>query len=274
MFYIITALITGATDGIGKACAEFLAQKGMDIVLISRTLSKLETVAADLEANYKIRTKVIEADFSNPSPEVYCKIEKELNTLRPLPIVLVNNVGMSYPYPEYFCDSPEKDSMYMNIICCNIVSVTNMTKLLLPNMQEEKKGVVINVSSTSALIPSPLLSVYAASKAYVHKLSKDLATEYGRSGVLVQCLAPGYVATKMSKIKQSSWMAPSPEVYVQKALGTTGIQAVTTGYFPHSLLAGTVLLIESICPQFAAWLVVRTMENIRKRALHRHATAS
>lgn len=141
----------------------------------------------------------------------------------------------------------------------------------MPGMVERKKGIVINVSSTAAQISSPLLTVYAASKAYVEKFSEDLGTEYAKSGIIVQCILPGYVATKMSKIRSATWMAPSPHKYVKSALSTLGIEDRTTGYFPHSLLVGVIHLIQSISPKLEKIIVIRTMENIKARALRRHA---
>lgn len=73
-------------------------------------------------------------------------------------------------------------------------------------------------------------------QAFIEKFSKDLACEYGKRGIVIQCILPGYVATKMSKIKRSTWMAPTPDVFVEHALRSTGIQQQTTGYFPHTLM--------------------------------------
>ena len=78
--------------------------------------------------------------------------------------------------------------------------------------------------------------MYFCFKVFVSKFSRDLGTEYKKHGIIVQCLLPGYVATKMSKIKNPTWMAPSPSTYVKCALKTVGIEDETTGYYPHSLL--------------------------------------
>lgn len=176
---------------------------------------------------------------------------------------------MSYPYPEYFLDLKNKDVIYKNIIQCNISSVTNMCKVVMPGMVERRKGVVINISSTAAAIPSPLLTVYAATKAYIEKFSSDLSAEYTKYNIVVQCLLPGYVATKMSKIRRPSWMAPSSQAFVKDALRTVGVHQKTTGYFPHTLLVGIVHTLDAISPKLSRWIIMRTMENIRARALRR-----
>jgi 17beta-estradiol 17-dehydrogenase / very-long-chain 3-oxoacyl-CoA reductase len=117
------------------------------------------------EAEYQVHTKVIEADFTNDSPDTYHAIEKELYGLEIG--ILINNVGTSYPHPAYFLELPNRDKLYSDIVSCNISSVINMTTMILPQMVERKKGVVVNVSSTAAIIPSPLLIVYASSKVSV-----------------------------------------------------------------------------------------------------------
>ncbi|XP_030756269.1 very-long-chain 3-oxoacyl-CoA reductase [Sitophilus oryzae] len=261
------AVVTGATDGIGKAYAEALAKRKLNIVLISRTQCKLDAVAQDIQTKYTIETKTIQADFTKNINEIYHVIDKQLHGLDIG--VLINNIGMSYPYPEYFLELKNKDEIYDNIIKCNILSVTNMCKIVLPGMVERGRGVIINISSMASLIPSPLLSVYSASKSFINKFTEDLETEYSRCGVTIQCLFPGYVASNMSKIKTSTWMAPAPSKYVEQAIRSLGIRSRTTGYFPHTLLLGVITFLDAISPMLSRWINTKIMLNIRARALRR-----
>ncbi|XP_034943950.1 very-long-chain 3-oxoacyl-CoA reductase isoform X3 [Chelonus insularis] len=258
------AVITGATDGLGKAFAQILASKGLDIVLVSRSLPKLETVAKEIRDTYGVDTRIVEADLTEGQP-VYAKIAK---TIEELEIgVLVNNAGASYDHPEIFTNVTEET--IARILQLNVAATTGVARAILPGMMERRKGVIINISSTAGAIPSPYLSVYAASKAYIDKLSADLAAEAAPRGVTIQCVLPGPVATKMSKIKRATWMAPTPEKFVESTLKTVGIESRTTGYPPHCLIIGIVNGLRCICEKGAVWLVARTMLNIRGRALRK-----
>lgn len=262
------AVVTGATDGLGKAYAKALASKGMDLVLVSRSLSRLQDTESEIKKKYGVDTRIVEADLTQ-GPEVYAKIAKATEELEVG--VLVNNAGASYEYPEMFTIVPEE--LLMRILQLNVAGMTGVARAILPGMLERRKGVIINVSSTAAAMPNPYLSVYSASKAYIDKLSADLAVECASRSVTVQCVLPGPVATKMSKIKKSTWMAPTPEQFVETALRTVGIESRTTGYLPHFLLVGFVDVLRCICEKGAIWLVARTMLNIRGRALRKKMKA-
>ncbi|PIN17795.1 17 beta-hydroxysteroid dehydrogenase type 3, HSD17B3 [Handroanthus impetiginosus] len=196
------ALITGPTDGIGKAFAFQLARKGLNLVLVGRNPDKLkEEVIQRLDIG-----------------------------------VLINNVGVSYPYARFLHEVDDK--LLNDLIKVNVEGTTKVTQAVLPGMVERKRGAIVNIRSASAtIIPSdPLYSVYATTKAYIDQFSRCLYVEYKKSGIDVQCQVPLYVATKMASIKQSSFFVPSTDGYTRAALRWIGYEPRCTPYWPHAVL--------------------------------------
>ncbi|KAM7002835.1 very-long-chain 3-oxoacyl-CoA reductase-A [Tautogolabrus adspersus] len=226
------AVVTGATDGIGKSYAEELARRGFAMMLISRSQDKLDDVAKSLEEQYAVETKTIAVDFGKS--DIYQKIEAGLAGLEIG--VLVNNVGVSYPYPEYFLHIPDLDNFITNMINVNVTAVVQMTRLVLPRMAERSKGIVLNISSASGMYPVPLLTVYSATKAFMDFFSRGLHEEYRRQGIIIQSVLPFFVVTKMTRIRKPTLDKPLPERYVAAELNTVGLQSQTNGYFPHAVM--------------------------------------
>jgi 17beta-estradiol 17-dehydrogenase / very-long-chain 3-oxoacyl-CoA reductase len=227
------AVITGASDGIGRAYSEQLAAKGLNIVLISRTLSKLEDVAKGIQEKYKVETKVIAVDFSSTDRAIYDVIRKTIGELELA--VLVNNVGMMNPYFDYFTLVSGGEETMDKMIQVNCTAATLMMRMVLPGMVERRQGVIINVSSLMAIFPVPLVSVYAGCKAYMDFVSQANHVEYSPFGIHIQSVKPGLVATKMSMVMQERFGAPTPDTYVKAALSTVGLESSTCGYPPHKL---------------------------------------
>ncbi|KAK6184100.1 hypothetical protein SNE40_006632 [Patella caerulea] len=235
------AVVTGCTDGIGKAYAEQLAERGINVVLISRTASKLDDLAKEIESKYKVQTRVVAVDFTRA--DIYSTISRSLEGLEIG--TLVNNVGMSFPFPEYFIELENREQVIRDMINVNMLSMTMLTSMVLPAMVERRRGYIINIASTAATAPLALLGLYSASKVYMDYFSQTLQQEVSNKGITVQVVLPGFVATKLSKIKKTSFMIPSPTTYVRSALATVGIENRTFGFWSHAVQG---FLMASILP--------------------------
>lgn len=225
------AVVTGATDGIGLAYAKHLAKLGINIVLISRTQSKLDTAAAEIQQKSKVKTITVAADFGKADAALWAKIKA---AVEPLQVgVLVNNVGLSYDHAEYL-DALD-DQLVDDLININIQATNKMTRIVIPGMKTRKKGAIVNIGSAAATVaPSgPLYAIYAGTKAYVDMFSKSLDLEYSAWNISVQNQAPAYVATKMSKIKKPTMDAPSPAVWVASAVKHIGYEPTSCPYWYH-----------------------------------------
>ncbi|KPP56560.1 estradiol 17-beta-dehydrogenase 12-A-like, partial [Scleropages formosus] len=178
-----------------------------------------------------------------------------------VPAARVNNVGISYPYPEYFLNIPNLNNFVNTVINVNITSVCQMTRLVLPKMVERSKGVILNISSASGMYPVPLLTIYSATKAsqcdthpaFVDYFSRGVHAEYKSKGIIVQSVLPFFVATKMTKIRKPTLDKPTPERYVSAQLNTVGLQSQTNGYFPHAVMGWftTILVPVNVVIYFA-----------------------
>lgn len=226
------ACVTGATDGIGRAMALELARKGLNVVLISRTLSKLEETADEIKKKYStIEVKVLDIDFNNFDAAARkrvadCFAEIDVG-------VLINNVGISYPYPKYFYELD--DERVEQLMKLNVDSTTWMTKIALPGMLTRKTGAIVNVGSAAGVSSCPLLAEYGAAKSYVTAFAKSLDVELRPKGVHVQCQVALFVATKLAKIKKASLFVPSPSQYARSAVAAIGYESVVSPYWSHRM---------------------------------------
>ncbi|KAE8811398.1 very-long-chain 3-oxoacyl-CoA reductase 1-like [Hordeum vulgare] len=230
------AVITGPTDGIGRALAFELAAAGLGVVLVGRSPDKLAAVSKELRARHPgagVRTFVLDFAADGLAANVAALAE----SIRGLDVgVLINNAGHCYPYARYFHEVDEE--LTRNLVRLNVEALTRMTHAVLPGMVQRKRGAVVNIGSGAAtMLPSdPLYAVYAATKAYVDQFSRSLYVEYRNKGIDVQCQAPWYVATKMASIRHASLFAPSPETYARAAVRYIGYEPRCTPYWAHALV--------------------------------------
>ncbi|KAL4002820.1 Very-long-chain 3-oxooacyl-coA reductase let-767 [Acanthocheilonema viteae] len=257
------AVITGSTDGIGKAYAFELAKRGFSTILISRSQSKLNAVMEELKKECGVEVRTIAFDFASGSVDEYEKTV--LSMLRELDIgILVNNVGVSFSYPEVIHKAEGGLQRLADVDIVNTLPVTLLSAAILPQMVQRNNGIIINISSATAYSPLTLLSVYSASKKYVSWFSNILQKEYAQTNIIIQTVCPMLVTTKMSKVSRASFFFVTAEDFAKSAIQTIGIMNETTGCFPHQL---QVEIIKSL-PE---WIVVpylsRKSKLVRKKAL-------
>ncbi|XP_064094491.1 hydroxysteroid dehydrogenase-like protein 1 [Macrobrachium nipponense] len=247
------AVVTGSTDGIGKAYAHELAERGFNIVLISRTLVKLDKVAEEIRVKHNVEVEVIQADFSE-GRMIYDHIADGLSN-KDIGI-LVNNVGV-LAVPTKF-ENITEDEVWNQVIV-NVASVPAMSKIVLPGMLVRKRGLIVNVASSAAVAPFPLFQVYAATKVFVRSFSKSLEFEYRRTGVDVQTVLPGAVATNMTAwsktISKPSLGVPTPAKFARHAVATIGYASETAGFWNHELQ----LMMARALPE---WMITRSAQYI------------
>jgi short-subunit dehydrogenase len=185
----MTALITGASSGLGEAFARQLAAKGADLVLIARSEATLDRLAEALRAEAKVQVTVLPADLS--SPEVVDSVIANIGN-RDLRIdILVNNAGVGV-FENFLDTSFAKQVQQVDL---NVRALIALTHALAPGMVAARRGGVINVASTAAFQPLAGANVYAASKAFVLFFSEALALELKETHVTVTAACPGPVAT-------------------------------------------------------------------------------
>jgi short-subunit dehydrogenase len=188
-----TALVTGASSGIGLALSRVLAKNGHDVVLVARTASKLVDAANELQKS-GVSAGVIASDLSRPNAagDIVAELKRRNIEIE----ILVNNAGYGLAGP--FVDNDLQRELDM--IQVNIVALTQLTKLLMRPMVARKRGRILNVASTAAFQPGPLMAVYYATKAYVLSFSEAIADELRHSGVTVTTLCPGPTQTGFAEI--------------------------------------------------------------------------
>ena len=194
------ALITGASSGIGKELAYIHAEQGGDLVLIARREGQLLAIKSDLENKFKIQVLVIVIDLTLPTaPQEIFNLTKEKNIEVNY---LINNAG--FGGRGKFHERELKTELSM--IQLNIIALTALTHLFLPEFVKQGRGKILNVSSTASLLPGPLQAVYFATKAYVTSFSNAIAEELEGTNITVTALLPGATETEFAQtanMKQS-----------------------------------------------------------------------
>ena len=184
-----TALITGASSGIGRSLARLFARDGYDLVLVARRADALQELAAEIATAHRVGTRAFAVDLarSDGARLLHGMLEADRLAID----VLVNNAGVGLQ--GAFAALPVERQLEM--IQLNVATLTELTGRLLPGMLQRGTGGILNVGSTAGFQPGPYMAVYYATKAYVNSFSEALAEELSGSPLRVSCLAPGPTAT-------------------------------------------------------------------------------
>jgi uncharacterized protein len=179
------AIVTGASSGLGLEFARLLARDGANVVLVARSGDKLEKIAADLRAQFRVNVEIVVQDLGTVDATA-CVVERVSAC-----DVLVNNAGFANHgrFWELSAETIREE------LLLDVVTLTELTRAYLPGMRDRGKGRVLNVASTAGFLPGPYMAVYYAAKAYVISFSQAIAEELRGSGVSVTCLCPGATAT-------------------------------------------------------------------------------
>jgi uncharacterized protein len=203
-----TALVTGASSGIGAALASELASRGHAVTLVARREERLRSLATELSTEHSADVEVIACDLADPAERE--RLIAELDRRERSIEVLVNNAGFG-SRGEFATSDTER---MLRMVRVNIEAVVDLTGRLLPAMVAKGRGAVINVASMAAFQPLPGSAVYAASKAFVLSFSESLRTEVRNRGVSVTALCPGPVRTEFPEVAgMGDAEARTPEVF-------------------------------------------------------------
>jgi uncharacterized protein len=251
-----TALITGASGGIGEALARLIAAGGANVVLVARSSDKLSLLASTLTRDHHVNATVIAQDLS--AADAAGRIQQELDARGLTITMLVNNAGFA-TYGPFVETSEEEEARMLQV---NVAALTMLTKRLLPGMIERRHGRILNVASTAAFQPGPLMAVYYASKAYVLSLSEALSNETEGSGVTVTCLCPGPTRTGFQK------RARMEESKLFSTLGTMDAADVArAGY--DGMMAGRAIVIPGASNKAIVQLLRVSPRSMTRRAVRR-----
>lgn len=260
-----TALITGASSGIGQELAKLFAADGHNLILVARRMERLQIFSTELQKLYPLITvQIVASDLSEP-----CAAEQVFALTQHQPLTyLVNNAGFGN----------FEDFINIDLICdrrllqLNILALTELTKLCLPILLKQQQAYILNVASTAAFQPGPYMATYFASKAYVLSFSEALAHELRQTQVRVTCLCPGPTATEfhtLAKIEHSPLFRHG--VMPASKVATIGYRAMLHGKrvvipgLQNKLLTFATRLI----PRYLSTMISGFLLNLRRQTTYK-----
>ncbi|EXJ90240.1 beta-keto reductase [Capronia coronata CBS 617.96] len=267
------AVVTGASDGLGKEYALQLAKKGFNLILVSRTASKLATLSSQIKTSFSnITVETLAMDFSQNLDSDYSALATLVQGKQVS--ILINNVGQSHSIPVPFAETPLSE--VSSIININCLGTLRATQTVLPSMVPQKKGLILTMGSFGGLTPTPLLATYSGSKAFLQQWSNALASELSSTGIEVFFVHSYLVTSAMSKIRRSNWLVPSERSFVRSVLSKIGRRGGSIGYpysgspyWSHALLAALITGVLGPMNSILLGINKSMHVDIRKRALRK-----
>lgn len=217
------ALITGASSGIGRDLAFIHAEQKGDLIIVARRQVELEVLKSKIEKKYGVEVKIIVKDLTKPlaAQEIYNEIKQDGIDIE----YLVNNAGFGGLGKFHKRDWKQDEAM----INLNVMALTSLTRIFLPDFVKKDSGRILNVSSTASLMPGPLQAVYFASKAYVTSFSNAIAEELHDTKVTVSALLPGATATEFGKISGMDKTSMFQNTVSSRMVAEDGYKAMMKG---------------------------------------------
>ena len=268
-----TALITGATSGIGAAFAKKFAEQGYNLIITGRRKEKIELLANSLSTNHKVKVDVVIAELADDS--ILDNLTKMIEETKDLE-VLVNNAGFNKE--TYF--HKENIETYTDMIKVHILATVKLCHSALPDMLEQRSEIIINVSSMGGFMPLPINAIYSASKSFIKLFSESLYLELKGSGVRIQSLCPGLTISdfherlgydKKTYYKEKGLSkAMSPEMVVEaslKCVAQDKAVCIPGGY--RRILSFLIKLL----PQSLIYRIVTSAKTIKVKMSDAHPTS-
>ncbi|WOJ94027.1 SDR family oxidoreductase [Congregibacter variabilis] len=254
-----TALITGASAGIGEELARVHAEKGGDLILVARRKDRLESIAKDIRAEHGVQVQVLAADLAKSGAAK--KLMADVDALGAEVDVLINNAGFG-GHGKFHESGLERDQRMMQL---NMVALTELAYYFAQGMVERGSGKILNVGSTAGFLPGPLQAVYYASKAYVNSFSQAIANELQGTGVTVTVLCPGPVATEFQEAGDLDGVKGFDLAADARSVALCGYRAMERGELLAVNDRKIRVLLEGVLPflprKSILWMSRKTMEK-------------
>jgi len=263
------AVVTGATEGLGKEFARQLAAKGFHVHIVGRNRQKLNDVAQGIQSDFQRKASICIIDFATAGYNDYARLESSIQDKDIS--VLINNVGVSHSIPVPFAEVDFAE--ISNIVTVNNMATLHVTSIVLKRLAKRQNGLILTIGSFAGLFPTPYLAAYSGSKAFLQNWSISLAAEMKPAGVDVEFILSYLVVSAMSKVRRPSLFVPSAKTFVKKTLGSLGLYGdrsfTVTPYWVHALMQWIIVKGITEWSGFGLGINLNMHAKIRNRALRK-----